>query len=264
MQSQGPTSAPPGDAEDQYGVTWGARRAFFGLLLILGTLLLLGLPVQPVVDKYGVDSKEEQLTLLVSELAWRLILVVIVFGLAGGREETWWRLGLRWPSYMSWQRLGAYAGLGLISAWVLLGIYQAVVGLTGVKDLEPSSQVDPLVFEDTLLIVMIGINVVVAAPITEELFFRGFLFAGLRRAWGLWPGLVVSSVLFGVAHLQTDVEAATDKQILEYGLIIPTMLIAVVLALAYQRSRSLWAPYAIHLAFNTISFLGLLLVPEAR
>jgi len=42
---------------------------------------------------------------------------------------------------------------------------------------------------------------VVVAPLTEELFFRGLLFYGLVRNYGPWFGVFGTAVLFGVVHL---------------------------------------------------------------
>ena len=39
------------------------------------------------------------------------------------------------------------------------------------------------------------------APPCEELFFRGFLFPGLARRWGVAAAIVVSGILFSGAHL---------------------------------------------------------------
>lgn len=41
---------------------------------------------------------------------------------------------------------------------------------------------------------------VIIAPFCEETFFRVLLFNAFRRWWGLIPGAIVSSVLFGLAH----------------------------------------------------------------
>ena len=41
--------------------------------------------------------------------------------------------------------------------------------------------------------------IVIAAPLSEELFFRGFMFAGLRRSMSLWPAAVISAIVLGLA-----------------------------------------------------------------
>lgn len=41
----------------------------------------------------------------------------------------------------------------------------------------------------------------VAAPIAEELFFRGYVQTRLCRRWGTWAGIAVTAALFGLVHL---------------------------------------------------------------
>ncbi len=39
------------------------------------------------------------------------------------------------------------------------------------------------------------------AGLGEELFFRGFMQARLRRRWGAWPAVLVTAAAFGIAHM---------------------------------------------------------------
>jgi hypothetical protein len=45
------------------------------------------------------------------------------------------------------------------------------------------------------------ICVTVAAPLGEEIFFRGLLLPGLRKSWGIWPAVLVSGALFSAIHV---------------------------------------------------------------
>ncbi|MES2642090.1 MAG: type II CAAX endopeptidase family protein [Myxococcota bacterium] len=49
-----------------------------------------------------------------------------------------------------------------------------------------------------LLLVM---AIAAAAPLGEELFFRGYLQTRLVARFGRWAGIVVTSILFGIAHV---------------------------------------------------------------
>ncbi len=92
-------------------------------------------------------------------------------------------------------------------------------------------------------IALLAVLAVVMAPLFEELFFRGFLFRGLARSWG-WPlGAVVSSAVFGAAHMQLTV-------------FVPLFALGFVLAWTYERTGSLWTPISLHAVFNGISVLA--------
>jgi membrane protease YdiL (CAAX protease family) len=89
---------------------------------------------------------------------------------------------------------------------------------------------------------------VIAAPIGEEVFYRGFLFGGLRSRFGFWTAALLSAGLFGLSH-------ATDGPVL-----IPLLTVfGVAQALLYERRRSLVAPIAAHAMFNLIGFASILM-----
>jgi membrane protease YdiL (CAAX protease family) len=97
--------------------------------------------------------------------------------------------------------------------------------------------------DDPLIMALIGLLAVVVAPVTEETFFRGFMFSALRKRWGFIVAAVASGLLFALAH--------TD-----FGSIIPFTVIGVFLAAIYTYTGSLWVSIASHLLFNFISFLA--------
>lgn len=83
----------------------------------------------------------------------------------------------------------------------------------------------------------------VAAPICEEIFFRGMIFRYLRRRWPLWLAALVSATIFGAAHLSP----ATSP------LIVPVLaFIGLVLALVYERTGSLTNSMMLHALNNGV------------
>ena len=82
----------------------------------------------------------------------------------------------------------------------------------------------------------------VAVPMAEELMFRGLLYRWLRRRLAVAPSAVLSAVVFGIVHGQ-----------LEVG--IGAFLVGIVLALAYERSGSLWPSIIIHAVQNSVSIV---------
>lgn len=41
-----------------------------------------------------------------------------------------------------------------------------------------------------------------AAPIVEEMFFRGFLYRSLRNRMGVVPAALIIAIVFGLGHTQ--------------------------------------------------------------
>jgi membrane protease YdiL (CAAX protease family) len=99
---------------------------------------------------------------------------------------------------------------------------------------------------DRLSVILIA---VVAAPLTEELVFRGCLYGFLRQTGGRFVAIAVTSVLFALIHGHIPSLA---------GLLI----LAVGLSLLYEKTGSLWAPILLHGAFNGLSIYGTLQWPD--
>lgn len=83
-------------------------------------------------------------------------------------------------------------------------------------------------------------------PLGEELLFRGVGYGAMRR-YGPVVATIVSSLVFALAHGLNVVFLAV-------------LVLAVLNAVLYERTRSIWPCFATHAAFNLCSFLILLLI----
>lgn len=94
--------------------------------------------------------------------------------------------------------------------------------------------------------VLLFILICVIAPVVEELVFRGFVFAGLRRRMTFGGAVLASAIIFALMH--------TNPQ----GL-LPITLIGIVLATLYERNRSLVPSIICHALNNTLVFFIMIL-----
>lgn len=83
----------------------------------------------------------------------------------------------------------------------------------------------------------------------EELIFRGYPFQRLVDALGPAGAVALFSGAFGLAHLRNSDHTWLST--------LNTMLVGVPLAVAYLRTRALWLPVGIHLAWNYVQGCGL-------
>lgn len=89
--------------------------------------------------------------------------------------------------------------------------------------------------------------VIVVAPVTEEVFFRGFLYRALRTRLRVWAAASIDGVIFGSLHFQ----GASSVEIL------PVIVVfGVGVCLAYEATGSIFSVIAIHAAFNTYALTG--------
>jgi membrane protease YdiL (CAAX protease family) len=82
----------------------------------------------------------------------------------------------------------------------------------------------------------------VLVAIMEEVAFRGILFRIIEQSLGTWLALIISSILFSLAHLGND-----GANLLA---VISVTAAGVLLAGAYMLTRRLWFPIGLHFAWN--------------
>lgn len=86
---------------------------------------------------------------------------------------------------------------------------------------------------------------VLVAPIIEEVYFRGFVLPAFAAKWGNLVGIILSSALFGILHMQINVG-------------VYTFILGVLLSLMYIRFRSIGPGIMFHIINNLIVFFILL------
>ena len=83
---------------------------------------------------------------------------------------------------------------------------------------------------------------VIAAPVVEEILFRGIVLRSMRKFSPAWAAILMSSVLFGVYHLNI-VQAAYAT------------LMGIAAGILYEKKRNLLFPILVHFANNLITML---------
>jgi membrane protease YdiL (CAAX protease family) len=224
-----PPVAPPGQ-QAETAVPWTVRDAWLGLGLAMLALLLGALAVTPLPEA----SDLEVPALTFAELLYLVPVVVIL-----RRYRAPWRL-LGFSSF-SGSAMAVGCGLMVVTYAAIL-IHNVTLMLLGVP-----TQGESLMglLDSTSMAIGIALASVLVAPFVEEVFFRGFLFQGLRRAYGWNRAALISSLIFGALHLQL-------------AALIPTFLLGYALAIVFHRSNSIWPGIILHALVNGLAMFVLL------
>jgi membrane protease YdiL (CAAX protease family) len=207
-------------------VPWGPRDVWFGLAL-LGLWLVLSLAAALAA---GLLHLGWDISLLITFLEALLLLPV------------WWltvrkyKVGLGDLGLRRFRPVMLLYAVGLlVVAYTINLIYAVILVLLGVS--ADQGLVDVVAQLESPWLLALGVCVV--APLAEELFFRGFVFAGLRARFGWVKAALISAAAFCLLHLQ-PIQA------------LPIFVLGLFFALLYEKSRSLWPAIAMHAAINTI------------
>ncbi len=204
------------------------------MLLAIGTGLVLSVPVVLAANPPSGEDLSDAANALV-QLATALGFLLVPFAIAAGRgatvREAARRLGLRRfrPSGGLWM-------LAAVGAYFLFAI--AYVLLFGEPEQEDIAESFGTVPVQVLLIV-------IAAPISEEVCFRGMLYGGLRERFPQVAAALLAGLIFGALHALTGLSAVP-----------PLVAFGFLLCLLYEKTGSIVPGIVLHMLNNSVALLG--------
>lgn len=162
----------------------------------------------------------------------------------------------------NWRDIGLFgrpkftdAGWAVAGYLIYLAIY--VLAITLIKKLIPSidlNQEQDVGFNQVSSsgLPFVFMSLVILPPIVEELIMRGFLYTGLQQKLPKIAAVVITSVMFAIAHLQYGGSAP-----LLWVAAIDTFVLSVVLIQLKDKTGKLWSPIFLHGIKNLIAFMAL-------
>jgi membrane protease YdiL (CAAX protease family) len=213
---------------------WGAWMALLGVVLALCAGVALAIPFSIA----GNDGHGDLTTLgnigvqAMTELGFLLVPMVIAaqHG-AATLAMILSRLGVRRfrPSALKWM------GATIVAYLVFNAVYVAVFGEPHQEDIAEGFGPVPI---QVLLIVVL-------APISEEICFRGMLFGGLRTKLPVVPAALIGGLVFGGLHALTGLSAVP-----------PLIVFGFLLCLLYEKTGSVVPGIVLHMLNNSVALLG--------
>ncbi len=216
---------------DEFVRPWSLRDTWFGLALLV--IILAPLAALSGVIKSSSSFLKEYgpLAVIINELIILIPVVIILIR----RQADWRLLGFR-------KFHAGFVGLGcsFVIIFYLVTLVNNLIFLRLGWPLQ-SDEIkhllralpSPYSFFFTAMFL---------APLVEETFFRGFLFAGFRQRYGWNRAALLSSGFFAVAHL---IPAA----------MIPAFVVGVGFAYLYHKSNSLWPGIFMHFLINSFAVI---------
>lgn len=230
---------PFGDAVGLPYIEWTPVTVLLGVMTAIGIMIVGTAPVA-IADPDLESVAAKDIAQLMVGVAFFFGGLIFALTTTGGKLKAALRaLGFR---DMAWRQVG----LGLVT-WLFYLV--CAYALTLVLDPQQEDVTKDIGGDDggTLAMIIAGILIIVIAPISEEVFFRGFMFAGLRRRLPIWGAAIISGAVWGSLHLSAgNVDVA-----------IQLTIFGVILAYAYEQSGSLWTPIVGHTLNNAIAFIYL-------
>lgn len=256
-------SATPANAAPPSGLT--TRRPFFRhdpyttiftlALIVVGSQLLAAvlIGIYPNIRTWTGDQAKDWLGSIPANFVYvvlaETLAVVAVLRILKWAHVPLKRIGLVKPRIIDI----AYA---LASYAAYFAVYVVVIILAGVflKDLN-IDQKQQLGFDDPAgngQLLMAFFSLVVLPPIAEEIMFRGFLYSGLRAKLRIRYAVIITSVIFGIAHLEFGSGSS-----LVWVAAIDTFTLSCFLCYLREKTNSIWPGVGLHAIKNLVAYVAL-------
>jgi uncharacterized protein len=212
----------------RYSVPWKFMDNWIGVAL----LIIIDLIIFLITLRSSKAELAQSALIVLLELAY-LLPVILIFA---WRKVPWNVIGF---GKFDPNTLGIGCGL-LVGAYIIIILHNVLLYVLGV---DTQGEEIVKVFTELNSPIWFFIVGAVFAPLVEETFFRGFLFQGFRERYGWQAGMLLSSAIFAIAHL--DLVA-----------LIPTFILGNVLAYVYHRANSIWPGVILHFLVNAFGLCG--------
>lgn len=191
----------------------------------------------------GDDAAELDPGALITTIGFQFISAGIVSAAVIPRVRASEWLGLRWSR---WPMVFLIAPACVVGMWIFFYSLQASgyvqwlesLGVDGMQDTVKLLQEST----DPLTLWLMAAAAVIAAPLCEEIVFRGYLYGAAKRFTGPWVAGFFSALVFSSVHGSLVA-------------LLPLFVFGCLLAYVYEKTGSIWAPIAIHFCFNGATVL---------
>lgn len=157
-------------------------------------------------------------------------------------------LGLRWRK---WPWVFVIAPAVVVLMWVVFGVLQASGYMNWMESLGVESVQETVKLLQTSqnpqILALMAFAAVVAAPICEEIVFRGYLYPVAKKFAGPWAAGIFTALVFASAHASLSA-------------LLPLFIFGGLLVIVYEKTGSIFAPMAVHFGLNGATVLVQLLV----
>ena len=236
--ADGEAATATGKAADAGAVTWSIPGVTLAVVAGFIALLLASRAAVGIGGRFPAAETALTAWLAAHFIAPPLLALVWLFG---PRRRIAAALGFRRPR-TSAGRTTLLTLLALAGSLGFTALYAAAASALDWGPLIPGEVPRDILFGGAGVLLSLQ-GIVLLTPLVEEVFFRGFIFAGLRRALGPAGGMLLSAVIFSGFHIEPSV-------------LLPIFVTGLLLAWLYHRTGSLWPPIAAHAAQNALALLG--------
>lgn len=240
-------NVPKGDHLNAFFAVFSTVAIYFLSQIIALNLLAIYLVTQgKSIDEILVWLRTGVIGPFVGQLAAAIVGIFLVQWALKLLRAKWSTIGLKRPKLRDLTYV--FVGYGWYFIIYLVTVYLVSRFLPFI-DLNQEQRLSFSTDTSGIALVLVFLGLVVLPPLFEEILTRGLLFTGLRRNMPLPIAAIITSLMFGAAHLGID---SVDPLLWVAG--IDTFILSMVLVYLREKTGSLWSAIGLHAFKNLIAF----------
>jgi hypothetical protein len=222
---------------------------FMSLILVQGVLAIHYAPHERLsrtqMEQYLLSKPQFVLGSMV--IWYALIFFFLFITLSVLRGHDFWEC-LGWRKIKSFNAGPPKSPLFFFFCGAGLSLFVAVLS-SRLKPPENTPVEELFKYRETALL-FIGMAVLIA-PLVEETLFRGYLYPLFARSFGVWPGIVLTGVLFGLMH---------GAQLgWTWSLVSVLVTVGIIFTIVRSKTGSVFASFMMHLGYNSLISIAALI-----
>jgi membrane protease YdiL (CAAX protease family) len=224
---------PPQSGENPL---WSGWDVFLIAVVTLLMMFVTQLVIAPLILRFAyprapwMDIAQRPISALLAQLITYIAVGLYMFLLLKGKYRSHFRPAIRW----NWPGMSAFnfVGLGVL-----------MIGLDMLGRFLPMPKTTPFdqFFNRPLDAYLTAAFAVTVGPLMEELFFRGFFYPVLARRLGVFWGIVLTALPFGLLHY---------VQYRSWAAVLIIVLVGAVLTTVRAVTKSVASSFLAHAGYN--------------
>ncbi|MGC1374152.1 MAG: type II CAAX endopeptidase family protein [Candidatus Sulfotelmatobacter sp.] len=229
-----PTPRPPKSGENPVWNGWDVLQiAGFTLLILFVAQLAIVAGARHFIFRHEswLQIAQNPALALLSEFLTYIVIAMYMVFLVEGKYHVRFGQAIRW----NWPGVAAFSFLGV-------GVLMLGFDILGRFIPMPKTTPFDQFFARPLDAYLTAVFAVTLGPLMEELFFRGFLYPVLARRLGVFWGIILTALPFGLIHAVQYGYA--------WGAVLVIFLVGIVLTTVRATTKSVGASFLAHVGYN--------------
>jgi len=230
-------------------VNWSLVDVFRIIILYLSISYLISFGCGFIGGFFNLDMPDKIVQMATNiTLSYSIIFILLIYFVVFRYKNRFKMIGLHFKSFFKNVFLGTISYVAIVPILGIVIFITTIISSYFRYTPKPHPVLNALLVENRLsLIVYLLLFVCILGPVVEEIFFRGFFYAALKKSIGKTYAILMSALFFAWLHMTL------------VGF-FPILILGILLAYLYEKNGTLIPSIIVHIVHNSATTAFLLIL----